>query len=233
MVTKKLTQQLRNPAKGFREGFELIASTLEIITFLIDERLGDDTMNFFVDNLLKDDIVTLTAKLLSYVSEGLVNTPEQGALSEDASPDMVKFGLRILFRSVLSRSGQQCVALLFKLGFLSTAARILSCIRYSTHVSSEILKAMFDITFPSYLCHRFVVASAIKAVKMITIDGDIAKLEASPLKESWANFTSILLERTVINTVYERDFAVLDVRKCDNVCLSIFGQFTVNMVFVC
>ncbi len=77
-----------------------------------------------------------------------------------------------------------------------------------------------------------VVTSAMKAVKDITINGEVAILEASTIKESWETFTNILLERTVINTVYERDFIKLDVVKCENVRLpSVFPLFSFNVLY--
>ncbi len=115
--------------------------------------------------------------------------------------------------------GNTGVALLFKLGFLSTVARFMSSVGCLTAGGSEILMRMFDTVIPGYLGHRFVLTSAIKAVKEITVDGDVAKLEASAMQQSWMSFTNILLERTVINTVYERDLAKYDVRECDNVRL--------------
>ncbi len=77
---------------------------------------------------------------------------------------------------------------------------------------------MFGTLIPVYLCHRLVVASAIETVKDIIINGDIAKVESSFLQESWTNLTDVLLERTVIHTVYERDFAEIDsMTPCANI----------------
>ncbi len=90
---------------------------------------------------------------------------------------------------------------------------------------------IFTIVIPPYLCHRNVVASAIKAVKEVTVNGGIAKIEAGALKEPWMEFTNILLERTVINTVFERDWLETEVRKCENVRLSISSP-TIMKIFL-
>jgi len=64
--------------------------------------------------------------------------------------------------------------------------------------------------------HRFVVTSAVKAARELVRNGDDTKMEVDDMRHAWSTFTNVLLERTVINTVYERDFAENDLKKCEN-----------------
>ncbi len=224
VVTKKLLRQLRNPKTACGESLKLIHVTLGVIHYLIDERLEYETTSKLMDNLLKDDLVPHVAHLLSFVSEDIAKSPERQVLSEDASSKMVEFVLRLLLRSITSRNGPYWVTRLLNLEFLPAVARILSSARCLNEINKEILAVIIGGAIPSYLCHRIIVVSAIKAVKKATDNGDVAKLEASALREPWMNFTNILLERTVFNTVFERDFSTFGVRKCENVRLSICSR---------
>ncbi len=76
---------------------------------------------------------------------------------------------------------------------------------------------MLDQDIPQYLCHRLVVTAAIRAAKDITEDGSVKKLSSTHVQEAWSNFETILLERTVFNAIYERDFAGRDILQCLNV----------------
>ncbi len=214
VVAKKLLQQLRNPAKASTETFKHCSFSLKISYYLVYERIGDDVTGKLMENLLKGDLVQLTAQLLSFVSEDLANTPERRVPSAGSSSDIIEYSLRLLLRSMQTRSGPHWLTVLFKLGFLRSVSRIMSLNRCLTGASSEILTIIIGTIIPTYFCHRFVVVSAIKAVKEIMVNGDVTKLEASALQDSWMNFTNILLERAVINTVYERDWISKDVRKC-------------------
>lgn len=227
VVSKKLLRQLRNPAKACKESFELLCFSLEIIACLIDERVDAETVSKFMDSFLKDNLVPLISKLLAFLSEDLANAPERRVSPMDNSIVLIDIGLRLLLSSMTSRNGPHWVALLFKLGFLRTVARILSSLRHSRGGAVEILTAAIGTAMPDYFCHQFVVASAINAVKDITLCGDAAKFEVSVLREHWMKFTNILLERTVMNTAYNRDFAVNNVRVCENVCLSNFLSITI------
>lgn len=132
-------KQLRNPAEAYKERSQVTVFTLEIILYLIDERLGNDTTTKFMDSLLLGDVVRLTAQLLSFVSEDLASAPERRVVSEIASTATIECGLRLLLSRVSSRNGQHWVALLFKLGFLSTVARFISSVGCLTAGGSEIL----------------------------------------------------------------------------------------------
>ncbi len=165
VVSKKLLRQLRNPAKACKESFELLCFSLEIIACLIDERVDAETVSKFMDSFLKDNLVPLISKLLAFLSEDLANAPERRVSPMDNSIVLIDIGLRLLLSSMTSRNGPHWVALLFKLGFLRTVARILSSLRHSRGGAVEILTAAIGTAMPDYFCHQFVVASAINAVK--------------------------------------------------------------------
>ncbi len=95
VVTKKLLKQLRNPAEAYKERSQVIVFTLEIILFLIDERLGNDTATKFMDSLLLGDVVRLTAQLLSFVFEDLASAPERRVVSEYASTATIECGASV------------------------------------------------------------------------------------------------------------------------------------------
>ncbi len=226
IVAKNILGQFRNPAKACKECFQLVAFTLNIIIHLVDDGPEDDIKKTFMNSFLISDLVPLTVHLLSFVSEHHANTRDQQVLREDISCGVLGICLQLLQKSVRSRGGPHWAALLFKHGFLRTLACLPPFFLHFSNAHHDILTDMFRI-ISAYFGHRFVVASAVKAVKEITVSGDLAKLEASMGRESWATFTNLLLERTVLKTVYERDFAVTDIRKCENVRPSMYFPITV------
>ncbi len=119
VVTKKLLRQLRNPAKACSENIELVTFSLKISYLLVYERLEDDVTRNFMDSLLKDDLVTLTSHLLSFVCEDLANTPEHRVLSDDSSSQIIEYSLRLLLRSIHSRNGLHWLTVVFKLRFFT------------------------------------------------------------------------------------------------------------------
>ncbi len=182
--------------------------------------LSRDTRGKFVDALLKDDLVPLLARLLSFVAEDLISSPRERrrVLPAQVSSIMIDLGLQLLVYCISSRNAPHWTAVLFKLGFLRTVARILPFVQRLGCKDTRALEGMFCTRFPLSLCHWFVVAAAVKAVKEITLSGDVAKIETSIVREFWMVFTNVLLERTVLSTVYERNFAASDIKMCENVC---------------
>ncbi len=220
IVTKSILRQLQNPEKACTEHIQLVAVALDIIVRLVEDGSGDDTRDKFMNSFLKDDLIPLTMNLLSFVTEHHMNTRGNHMLREDNSCVVLGMGLRLLQLGIHSQNGPHWADLLFKHGFLRTLACLPPFfLRFSgSHIL--ILKVMLHI-ISLYLSHRFVIASAVKAVNEITVSGDIAKLEASAMREPWMAFTNLLLERTALKAAYERDLAVTDGRQCENVRLHI------------
>lgn len=115
-----------------------------------------------------------------------------------------------------SRNGPHWAALLLETGFLRFVARVQAFPHCLRDLRAEAFTMMLSDEFPQYFGHRFVVTSAVKAARELVRNGDDTNMEVDDMRHAWSTFTNVLLEQTVINTVYERDFAENDLKKCEN-----------------
>lgn len=127
-----------------------------------------------------------------------------------------------------SRNGPHWAALLLETGFLRFVARVQAFPHCLRDLRAEAFTMMLSDEFPQYFGHRFVVTSAVKAARELVRNGDDTNMEVDDMRHAWSTFTNVLLEQTVINTVYERDFAENDLKKCENVRLPAYLFFCIG-----
>lgn len=230
-MTKRLTRQLKNPAKASKECYQLVLFTAGFIAHLaIADRL-QVLPSAFMDSFLKDDLVQLMTQLLSFLSEDLARPCERQAFPEVSCSFLIRQCMLTLQCCVRARNGPHWTAVMLNGGLLRSIAGLVSFPQHRETFQGSVLEMMLTQEIPRSFCHRFVVTAAIKAVKEITEDGSAKKLESSYAKEAWANFEAVILDRTVFNAIYERDFAGQDILQCFNVSRIRFVRAPIGSLF--
>lgn len=221
LVAKRLLRQLKNPAKTDEKSMRFLDDALIVAYCLAvkDRAKVDSEHTEFMDIFLKNGIVPLTMELLSIVVKDIARPRRHRvlALAEGAYENLIQTSVLILRNCEQSINGMHWAMVMLKLGFVHT---ITGLVMFPQYLGINCVTALTEILgrdLPRYFCHRFVVVAAINAIKEITIDGLSENLHSSPLKEAWEMFETVLMDRTVFNAVYERDFAEKDVALCFNV----------------
>lgn len=223
LVTKRLLHQLKHPAKADKERARLMESSLTTI-FYISVKSTSVLVNEqtdFMDIFLKHNIVPLTMQVLSFVVDDMARPRSLQVVDENSFTVLVQTSLIVLQGCEQSINGMHWAMVMLKLGFLRVAASLVAPPTYLGPNSLTALHLILTRDIPEYLCQRFVLIPAIKAVKDLTFEGLTKNFESSDLKESWTIFENVLLERTVFNAIYERDFAEEDIDQCFSVCYSL------------
>ncbi|KLO10954.1 hypothetical protein SCHPADRAFT_942429 [Schizopora paradoxa] len=213
-MTKRLMQYLKNPAKASKECYQNVLFAVGMAAYLAIEDRTRGTPSAFMDNFLRDDLVQLLTQLLVFLSEDVARPRDLQAFPEDSYSIIIPHSIRILGCCIRSRNGPHWVAVMMKNGFLRAIARIVAFPQHLEICEGGILDVMLDQDIPQYFVHRLVVIAAIKAAKEITQDGSVKNFESSHVKNAWAQFETILLDRTVFNAIYERDLAERDILQC-------------------
>lgn len=216
-MTKRMMRLLKDPATASKDCYQLVLYAVGTTAYLAIEDRIRGKPSAFMDNFLEDDLVPLITQLLSFLSEDVALPRQRQTFPEDSYSILIPHCIRILGCCARSRNGPHWAAVMLKGGILRSIACLVAFPQHLEICQGSILEIMLDHDFPQYFCHRFIVTAAIKAIKEITEDGSIKKLEASHVKDAWANFENVLLDRTVFNAIYERDFAERDILQCSNV----------------
>ncbi|KLO06524.1 hypothetical protein SCHPADRAFT_687509 [Schizopora paradoxa] len=214
VVTKRLTRQLKNPAKGCKENHLAVFYTVGIIDCLAIEDRARLSPSAFMDNFLKDDLVVIVTQLLVFFSQDIARPRQRRIIPVDSCSSPVQYCLQVLGCCGRSRNGPHWVAVMMKNGFLRAIAGLVAFPQHMRSGKGSVIDLLLDRDIPQHFCHRFVVLAAIKAIKEVTENGSARNFESSCIKDSWRNFESILLDRTVFNAIYERDFAEGDILQC-------------------
>lgn len=223
LVAKRLLCMLKHPARANRDRTRLLGDPLTICLCLSlknTERLCTEQTEF-MDAFLRNDLVSLTMQVLLFVVEDLSRSCQHRVIAEKDYEDLILSSTSILQHCQNAAQGVHWTAMMLKLGFLRAIASLVRFPQYLPHAYgwTRDLRFMLGRKLPSYLCHRVVVLAARNAVKNITISGTIENLRRSPTKKAWKAFESVVLDRTVLNAIYERDFAEGDVALCSTVRL--------------
>lgn len=221
LVAKRLLCMLKYPARANKDRARLLGYPLAIcrcLSFNITVRSCTDQTEF-MDAFLKSGLVALTTQLLLFVTEDLSQSCRDRVIAERDYENLILMSTFILHRCRHAVHGVHWTAVVLKSGFLHAIARLVRFPQYLPHDWIKDLRFMLGRTLPSYLCHRVIVLAARNAVKAITIDGMIKNFRRSPLKKAWKVFESVVLDRVVLNAIYERDFAEDDTAQCSNVRL--------------
>ncbi|KLO18154.1 hypothetical protein SCHPADRAFT_993766 [Schizopora paradoxa] len=218
-VARKLLQQIQNPAEAYNKCADLVASSLHIALFLMNARLPtNDYVNPILIKLHEGDLVRLLGRLFSFTTEDLAKPPSRRILSDADAEGHVQLMLNLSAQCMLTRNGQHWTALLVKLGFLRNVALLLPLIRKweGREKTFRLLETILNSAIPKSMWHRVVITALAKAIKEITVSGDVTNLEASEVQVSWSKLTNLLLERTVISTAYGQYFSRHDSKACDH-----------------
>lgn len=230
ILTKRLTRQLKNPAKASKECYQAVLFTIEITFCLAIKDWQRLLPSSFMDNFLKDDLVLLVTQFLVFLSEDVDRPWTQRVIREESCLISVEHCLEILCCCTQSRNGPHWVAVMMKNGFLWAIAGLAVFPQHMKSGKGSIIEELLDRYIPRLFCHRFVVLSAIKAIKEVTENGSAETLGSSCIQKPWRNFESILLDRTIFNGIYERDFAERDVLQCSHVSRLNFFKIPVNIL---
>ncbi|KLO07329.1 hypothetical protein SCHPADRAFT_909584 [Schizopora paradoxa] len=215
VVAKQLLRHLHHPTKINKENTELV-NLVNLFSLLTIKSPGvlDGVQTVFSNAFLKNDIVPLTAKLLSFVVEDITRSDRRKALEEGTYVNIIRGIMINLQNCEQALNGMQWAVAMFKLGFLRSLAILSKYPQYLGSASITTIKKILIEDLPQYFVHRFVVIAAIRAAKEISLEGLTQSLESGPLAEHWSRFESVLLDRTVFNAIYQRDFAEIDDDEC-------------------
>lgn len=216
MVAMRLLCLLKYPAKADKDRVRLFDKSLSVISSLFVKDMmkihGEPTE--FMDAFLKNGVVPLAMQLLSFAIEDISLPCEHRLLTMHGYCGVVQISTLLLHKCQQSMNGVHWTAAMLKLGLLRIVTRLLLFPIYLGPHGIKVLQLMLGQNIPNYFCHRAVVTAAINATKEIVIDGMVKKIRSSPLKKAWRRFESVLLDRTVLNAIYERDFAEIEVARC-------------------
>lgn len=220
MVTDRLVRHLKHPAKADKRRAWHFDYVILVIHHLCDGGLTSVqpegyNQTKFMDVFLKDDIVRLTIRLLSFVIVDISRPRHLQIMKEEGKQlDLIQGSLLLLHGCEQSRNGMHWAMVMLKLGLLRIVASLAAFPMYLRGNSIPALEVMLSKDLPGYFCYRFVVVAAIRAVKEITIDGTDKNLQSGLLQGAWETFEDILLDRAVFNAIYERDYIEEDCRQC-------------------
>ncbi len=225
-LVKRIMGYLRPPARP--DNYVLAALILRIALTMIAKDFDKRpvTPTEYMDIFIKHDVVARASRYLSLAS----STPSSRDIPSDERfrTKIVEDSIPILMSAMMSRSGPHSTMIILKHGFLHSVTNLLSTSPHILDIDDD-FQDMFDIVFttsiPAFLVHRPVVLQAIKALKEIAADRDASNsIETSFLKDAWGGFSQTVLERTIFNAIYTRDFPeeAQDEKRCYTVSYSSF-----------
>ncbi len=147
------------------------------------------------ENFVKYDMVSHISRYLLLASSTARTDSQEGEISTR----IIECSIPILASSLSSGNAPHAAMAMLKHKFLRSVVNLLSLSPQVLDGKHQGLEYMFTMNIPLFLTHRSVVLQAIKAVKEILADREAVKtLETSILKDAWANFSQMVLERTIL-----------------------------------
>ncbi|KLO19197.1 hypothetical protein SCHPADRAFT_79469 [Schizopora paradoxa] len=217
LLVNRLVRYLKHPSKADQQRawhFDLAICTIHYMCARIATGNAVKRQAELMDAFLKEDIVRLTLRLLSFVIVDMSRPLPNQLMEEEKQVLLVETSVLVLRCCEWSNDGIHWAMVMLKLGFLRIVASLLAFPTRLEGITIPTLKHMLREDFPAYFCYRFTVVVAIRAARKLTVDGDVKNLQSGLLQDAWMAFEDVLLARTAFNAIYERDFAEEDYRQC-------------------
>lgn len=221
LVANRLVRHLKTPLKANKQCAWHFDYAITTVFLLCDTTYtGESKQLGFMNTFLKEDIVRLTLRLLSFVVVDMSRTPQNQLMEEGKQIDLIQSSVLLLW--CCERYSVYWALIMLRLGFLRIIADLLAFPTYLKGHTIPKLERILKDNFPAYFCYRHVILAAIKGVREITVDGVVENIQSGLLASAWMAFEKTLLARAAFNAIYERDFADEHYRQCNAVRTSSF-----------